>query len=165
MNGKIKKLVMDAMYLALSMIFSYVEAMLPINLGIPGVKLGLANSVSVIGLYSIGAWDTLLVGIARIIAMAMLFGNAVTIAYSLAGFLLSFLGMLLLRRLGLTRMAVSIGGGVLHNVGQLLTAVALLHSPQLMYYFPVLLAAGIVAGALIGLLAGLIHSRIKGILR
>lgn len=149
------------MLLALSMVLSYVEAMLPISLGVPGVKLGLPNIITVIGLYTLGVMPTLLVSLLRIILVAMSFGNAMTIAYSLAGFFLSFSSMLLLKRLSLSRTAVSIGGGVMHNLGQLLTAMLLLHSPQLMLYFPVLLAAGIAAGAAIGLLAGLMTDRLR----
>ena len=89
-----------------------------------------------------------------------------TLAYSISGFALSFLTMLLMRKAGgFHRTVVSVSGGVMHNVGQLLAAVALLHSQVLFYYLPVLMVAGVIAGALIGLVAGLITERIQLFLR
>ena len=131
MNQKAKKISLYGMLLALSMVLSSIEAILPFGIGVPGVKLGLPNIVTVVGLYSIGTPATLLISFARILLVAMSFGNAMTIAYSLAGFFLSFGGMLLLKSWQLSWTAVSICGGVLHNLGQLLTAMLLLHSPQL----------------------------------
>ncbi len=165
MNKRSKQISLYGMLLALSMVLSYIEAMLPINLGIPGVKVGFPNIVTVIGLYTIGPIPIMLISFARILLVAMTFGNAMTIAYSLAGFFLSFGGMLLLKKLGLSKTAVSISGGVLHNLGQLGVAIVLLQSPQLMYYFPVLLLAGIVAGALIGLMAGILIVRLDRFLK
>ncbi len=165
MNQKAKKISLYGMLLALSMVLSYIEAILPFGIGVPGVKLGLPNIVTVVGLYSIGTPATLLISFARILLVAMSFGNAMTIAYSLAGFFLSFGGMLLLKSWQLSRTAVSICGGVLHNLGQLLTAMLLLHSPQLLLYFPVLLAAGIAAGAAIGLTAGALSTHLHRFLQ
>ena len=107
MNQKAKKISLYGMLLALSMVLSYIEAILPFGIGVPGVKLGLPNIVTVVGLYSIGTPATLLISFARILLVAMSFGNAMTIAYSLAGFFLSFGGMLLLKSWQLSRTAVS----------------------------------------------------------
>ena len=149
------------MLLALAMILSYVEAMIPINIGVPGVKLGLPNIVTVIGLYTLGAVPTLIISILRILLVSFMFGNTMTLAYSLSGFALSFLTMTALIKIGgFQRTVVSITGGVMHNVGQLLAAILLLHSEALLFYLPVLMVAGVVAGALIGLVSGLIADRI-----
>lgn len=154
------------MLLALEMVLSYVEAMIPINIGVPGVKLGLPNIVTVIGLYSIGALPTLVISFLRILLVSFMFGNTMTLAYSISGFVLSFGTMLLMRKAGgFHRTVVSVSGGVMHNVGQLMAAVALLHSQVLLYYLPVLMVAGVIAGALIGLVAGLITERIQLFLR
>jgi heptaprenyl diphosphate synthase len=161
-NTKAKMISLYGMLLALSMVLSYVEAMIPVNIGVPGVKLGLPNIVTVIGLYSIGTGATIIISLLRIFLVAFTFGNAMTLAYSLSGFALSLVFMLLLKKLGgFSRIAISVSGGVMHNLGQLGAAVVLLHSQQLFYYFPVLLAAGVISGAVIGLLAGLVTERIR----
>ena len=116
-----------AMLVALAMIFSYVESLIPINLGIPGIKLGVANLVTVTGLY---------------------------ILYSLAGGILSFLVMLLLKRIkGFSMIGISIAGGVSHNIGQIVVAMCVLENTKLIYYLPVLMIAGTVTGILIGVVS------------
>ena len=126
-----RKTSLYGMLLALAMVLSYVEAMIPINIGVPGVKLGLPNIVTVIGLYSIGALPTLVISFLRILLVSFMFGNTMTLAYSISGFALSFLTMLLMRKAGgFHRTVVSVSGGVMHNVGQLMAAVALLHSAR-----------------------------------
>ena len=87
------------MLMALAMIFSYVEVLIPINLGVPGIKLGIANLVVVIGLFFLPAGEVLMISVARILLMGYLFGNGMSILYSLAGGLLSFLVMLLLKHI------------------------------------------------------------------
>ncbi len=165
-NNAAKRVSLYGLLLALSMVLSYVEAILPVNIGIPGVKLGLPNLVTVTGLYTLGVVPTMLISFLRILLVAATFGNAMTLCYSLSGFLLSLAAMLLLRRLGgFSSVTVSICGGVMHNIGQLLAAVFLLHSAVLFYYFPVLLGAGMAAGAVIGLLAGLVQQRIRHFLK
>ena len=122
--------------------------------------------MTVIGLYSIGVLPTLVISFLRILLVSFMFGNTMTLAYSIAGFALSFGTMLLMRKAGgFHRTVVSVSGGVMHNVGQLMAAVALLHSQVLFYYLPVLMVAGVIAGALIGLVAGLITERIQLFLR
>ncbi|OON87630.1 heptaprenyl diphosphate synthase [Oribacterium sp. C9] len=161
-----KKTSLYGMLLALAMILSYVEAIIPINIGVPGVKLGLPNIVTVIGLYSLGPVPTLIISFLRIILVSFMFGNTMTLAYSLAGFGLSFLTMLILLKIGGFHMTVvSVTGGVMHNVGQLMAAILLLHSEILFLYLPVLMIAGVAAGAVIGLVSGLITERIQTYLR
>ena len=150
-----KRVAYCACLIGLAMIFSYVESLIPLNFGIPGVKLGLANLVVVTGLAFLPPLQILAVLLARICLTGILFGNVLSLAYSLAGGLLSFLVMLLLRRVkGFSLVGISIAGGVAHNVGQLLTAMAILGNVHLGWYLPPLLAAGVVAGGLIGMLAG-----------
>lgn len=86
------------MLMALAMIFSYVEALIPINFGVPGIKLGIANLIVVIGLFFLPPAEVLMISIARILLMGYLFGNGMSILYSLAGGLLSFFVMLLLKK-------------------------------------------------------------------
>ena len=141
------------MLVALAMIFSYVEALIPISFGVPGIKLGLANLVVLSGLYRMKPTEVLSVSVARILLIGFLFGNGMSIIYSLSGGLLSFLVMFLLRKAGgFSVVGVSIAGGASHNIGQILVAAAVLKSSGVFYYLPVLIIAGIVTGALMGIL-------------
>lgn len=153
---------MFGVFTALALIFSYVEALIPINFGIPGVKLGLANLIVVIVLYK-GDWkDALFIAIARIVLSGFIFGNLFSILYSLSGGMLSLLVMVLLKKSNAFSIAgVSIGGGTAHNVGQLLIAMFVVQTYQVGYYLPVLLIAGVLTGALIGIVALEVMKRLR----
>lgn len=143
------------MLIALAMIFSYVEALLPFNFGIPGIKLGVANLVIVTSLYLLKPKDVWCLSLLRILLMGFLFGNGVSILYSLAGGILSLLVMLLLKtKGGFSMLGVSIGGGVSHNVGQLIAAICIVSNLNIAYYLPMLMIAGVITGAIIGMLSG-----------
>ena len=147
---------------ALAMIFSYVETLIPVNFGVPGVKLGLANLVVLSGLYYLRPAQVLAISAARIVLTGFLFGNGVSILYSLAGGLLSFCVMLLLRKaVGFSPAGVSVAGGVSHNIGQLLIAMLVLRTVHLAWYLPVLLVSGAVTGLLMGLLTGRILKALR----
>lgn len=153
---------MFGVFTALALIFSYVEAMIPINFGIPGVKLGLANLIVVIVLYKEDWKDALFIAVARIVLSGFIFGNLFSILYSLAGGLLSLLVMVLLKKTNAFSIAgVSIGGGAAHNVGQLLVAMFVVQTYQVGYYLPVLLIAGVLTGAMIGIVALEIVKRLR----
>ena len=140
---------------ALSLIFSYIEFLIPINFGIPGVKLGLANLVVVVSMYTLSSGKAFAINILRIALSGLLFGTFMSLLYSLAGGLLSFGVMALFKKLKIFGISgVSILGGIFHNIGQLIAAVLVLGTPALGWYFPVLLFAGMVAGLLIGIVAG-----------
>ena len=148
-----KKTAECGMLVALAMIFSYVEALIPINFGIPGIKLGLANLVVLYGLYMMKPCEVLVVSITRILLIGFLFGNGMSIIYSLAGGLLSFAVMLPLTRVKkLSPIGVSAVGAVSHNIGQILVAATLLKSAGLFYYLPALMISGVVTGSLMGVL-------------
>ena len=143
------------MLIALAMVFSYVEVLIPINFGIPGMKLGAANLVIVIGLYLLKPQEVLMISMIRIFLMGYMFGNGVSLLYSFAGGILSFLLMAVIRKMkGFSIVGVSIIGGVSHNIGQLLAATWIIRNLNLFYYLPALLAAGTATGALIGILSG-----------
>ena len=148
-----KKVAYCGMLCALAMIFNYVEALIPINFGIPGVKLGLANLVVLFGLYRMAPQEILAVQVARILLIGFMFGNGTSIIYSLAGGLLSFAIMLFLIRTGLfTPVGVSAAGGAAHNIGQIIVAMAVLRSGGLLYYLAVLMVTGVITGVVMGLL-------------
>lgn len=141
-------------FLALALICSYVESLIPFYFGIPGVKLGLTNIVVVLMLYCVGTREALLISVLRIVLAGFLFGNMFSILYSLAGGLLSFFVMYLLKRSGkFGVLPISVSGGVFHNVGQLFVAAFVVDNYNILYYMPVLFAAGIVTGLLIGVAA------------
>lgn len=149
------------MYLALALICSYVESLIPFYFGVPGIKLGLTNVVVVLLLYTLGAKEAFLVSVIRIILAGFLFGNPFSILYSLSGGILSFLSMYLLKRGGkLKVVTVSVAGGVMHNIGQLVTAALVVENYHILYYLPVLLIAGFVTGFFIGIVSQEIILRI-----
>lgn len=150
---------------ALGLIIGYIEFLVPIPLGIPGVKPGFANIVIVWALYSLGPWEALMINGMRIFLSGFLFGNFSMILYSLAGASVSFLCMCLAKKSGLFSMTgVSMIGGVMHNMGQLLMAMAVLETVSLVYYGPVLLTAGVITGLLIGIVTGEVKKRIPAAL-
>ena len=150
---------------ALGLIIGYIEFLIPIPLGIPGVKPGFANIVIVWALYSLGPWEALMINGMRIFLSGCLFGNFSMNLYSLAGAAVSFLCMCLAKKSGLFSMTgVSMIGGVMHNMGQLLVAMAVLETVSLVYYGPVLLAAGVITGLLIGIVTGEVNKRIPAAL-
>lgn len=159
-----KKIATMGILVALAMICSYVETLIPIQLGVPGVKPGLANIVVFAALYTFGPADAFLISIVRIVLVSVTFGNLSAMVYSLAGGLCSFLVMLFCKKSDLfSKTGVSIAGGVAHNVGQLVVAAFVVESAAVFAYLPVLLMAGCVAGAFIGLLGGMIIRRIPQI--
>ena len=150
---------------ALGLIIGYIEFLIPIPLGIPGVKPGFANIVIVWALYSLGPWEALMINGMRIFLSGFFFGNFSMIRYSLAGAAVSFLCMCLAKKSGLFSMTgVSMIGGVMHNMGQLLVAMAVLETVSLVYYGPVLLAAGVITGLLIGIVTGEVKKRLPAAL-
>lgn len=157
-----QKVALYGMLIALEFLLSYVETLIPISLGVPGVKLGLANLVNIVGLYVIGAPGTAAVALVRIVLVGFTFGNMFSMLYSLAGGALSLGVMVLCRKMDwFSQTGVSIAGGAGHNIGQLLVAAAVVENGGVFYYLPFLLLAGTVAGALIGLLGGIVTKRIS----
>jgi len=147
---------------ALALIFSYVEAIIPYNPGIPGVKLGIANVVTVIALYRFGPKDAAAVSVIRIVVAGLLFNGLFGMLYSLAGAALSLIGMIALKKAGLFSVTgVSMAAGVLHNLGQLLMAAALIDDLRIFFYFPVLMFSGIAAGILVGVISVLVLKALR----
>lgn len=157
---RLRRMTTLSLLFALAMIFSFVESRLPTFIPIPGVKLGLCNVVIIFTLLKLGAPAAIAVSLLRVLLSSMLFGNAAAFFYSLAGAILSLAVMILLLRLRFfSAVGISVLGGVMHNIGQLLMAWILLGTAGVMYYLPMLLIAGVIAGALIGLLSAYLHKR------
>lgn len=151
-------------FTALALIFSYVETLIPVNLGIPGVKLGLANLIIVVALYKMRLSEAYLLSVVRVLLAGFIFGNYFSIIYSLAGGLLSLTVMALLKKWGgFSLQGISIAGGVFHNIGQLIVAAVVVETFSFTYYFPVLLVAGLLTGLVIGIVAEMMLKRLVNI--
>lgn len=151
------------LFAALALIFSYIEVLIPFSIGIPGVKLGIANLVIIVTLYLFDWRYAMGVNLVRVIVAGLLFNGAFGALYSLAGAVLSMTVMALLKKTGLFSVTgVSIAGGVTHNLGQILVAAFLVSNLRMFVYFPVLIFSGIVSGAVIGIVSYLILKRLPG---
>ena len=152
-----KKLVKLGLLLAIALILSYVESLIPFGFGIPGIKLGLANLAVLLCLYCIGTKEAIGLNIMRILLSGFLFGNMYSIIYSLAGGVLSFLVMWIGKKINLWSISgVSVLGGVGHNIGQILIAAFVVETVGVFFYIPFLLFAGVLTGVLMGLITKLV---------
>lgn len=157
---KTKRLVLLAMLTAVAMILSYVESLLP-SVGIPGVKMGLANIAVIFALFRFGWKEAAALSLVRVVLVSLLFGSVGAMLYSFAGAVLSLAVMALLRRIDrFSTVGISVAGGVAHNAGQILMAMLILQTKQLLGYLPVLAVSGIAGGVLTGLAAALLIRRI-----
>ena len=146
---------------ALALVLSFVETLIPIPIPIPGVKLGLANLVTVVGLYLIGIPGTIAVTLVRIVIVGFSFGNQYSMIYGLSGSFLSLLVMAILKKTGrFSQISISVLGGIAHNIGQITFAAVIVQTSGVFYYLPFLIAAGCIAGTLIGIVGGLITGRL-----
>ena len=149
------------MTLSFALILSFVESRIPAPVAIPGVKVGLANIAVIFALYKLGAREAVAVSILRILIVSMLFGSVASLIYSVAGAALSLSMMILLKKLTpLTEVAVSVCGGVMHNVGQIVAASFMLSTNVVVYYLPFLLVSGTLAGMVIGIASALLIKRV-----
>ncbi|MCQ4774894.1 Gx transporter family protein [Lacrimispora saccharolytica] len=156
-----QKVALYGVLIALAMVLSYVDMLIPLPVGIPGVKPGLANLVVFLALYTMTAREALLISMVRVLLVSITFGNGSAFLYSMAGGILSFLVMCIFQKKDfLLPAGVSIAGGIAHNVGQLLMAAVILENGAVFTYFPVLLAAGCITGGIIGFLGEQIRKRI-----
>lgn len=156
-----KKVAVSGVLIALAFIFSYVEVLIPFQLGIPGVKLGLANIVSLVALYLLDEKTAATITVVRVILTGFTFGSLYSMLYSMAGALLSLAFMIGAKRWNkFTMIGVSVLGGVMHNIGQLIMADVVLKTVPFFYYTPVLILSGIVTGIMIGFLGKGIQERL-----
>ena len=164
MERKGARLASFGVFVALALIFSYIETLITFQIGIPGVKLGLANLVIVIALYRMPVGEVYLLSGVRVVLTGFLFGNLMSILYSLAGGILSLTVMWGMKRIrSVSILGVSIAGGVFHNIGQLLAAALMVETYGVFSYLPVLLISGLLTGFVIGLAAGEMLKRIRSL--
>ncbi len=165
MKKDIRRYAMLGLVTAVALVLSYVEAILPpIWSAVPGIKIGLPNIIIIFILYKTGLKDAITVSAIRLFLVALLFGNAMTLVYSVAGAALSLGLMTLCKKVNLFSMVgVSIVGGVAHNLGQILVAMALFETSQIGYYMIVLAITGTIAGVFVGIAASIILKRFEKI--
>ena len=157
-----RKIAQYGLLVALALILSYVEAQLPVFFAVPGMKLGLTNLVVLTALYGMDAKSAFAINILRIFLVSILFGNGMSLAYSIAGGLLSGAVMFLLKATGkFSIVTVSIAGGIAHNVGQICAAMVLLQTTALGWYLLVLWVSGLLSGAVIGIVGGELCRRLE----
>ena len=155
------KLTRLAMCIAVAMVLSFVESQIPAFVAIPGIKVGLANIAVIYTLYKLGWKEAVLVSLVRVLLISLLFGSIMSLFYSLAGAVLSLVGMCLLKKMDkFSVIAVSVVGGILHNLGQIGMACILLETNVIIYYLPFLFLSGIIAGIVTGLLGAYMVKRI-----
>lgn len=158
-----KKTALLGMLVALAFVLSYIETLIPVNLGIPGAKLGLANLVVMVALYTLGMKEAFGLSMVRILLTGLTFSSMAAMLYSFAGGLLSFAVMALMKKTKkLSVTGVSVLGGIAHNAGQIFVAMWILDTATLIYYLPVLAITGVASGTVIGLLAVMVIRRIFG---
>ncbi|MBR1692887.1 MAG: Gx transporter family protein [Lachnospiraceae bacterium] len=157
-----KKLTALGLLLAVSVLLGFIEHLLPVFLPVPGAKLGLANLVVLLLLFTPEyKWQEIFCfQLARVVLTGLLFANLFSLLYSLAGMLLSLAAMLLVRKcFGFGVLAVSMVGGVFHNIGQILVAAGLISGYTVLYYLPSLLVFGLIAGFCMGVLSHILLER------
>ena len=159
-NNPTRRLTVLAMLAAVAFVLSWLDSLIPLSGALPGAKLGLANLAVLAGLYLLGPGPGALLCLLKILLATFLFGNAYSFFYSLGGGLLSFVAMALTYR-RCSPLFVSLLGGMLHNVGQVLVAMAVLETPGLVAYLPVLLLCGMGAGCAVGLAGGILVARCR----
>lgn len=156
------KIALCGVLIALAMILSYLESLVPIHMAVPGVKLGLANLVTIIALQRLDLKSTIVISVGRIILSNILFGNMAVLLYSLAGAACSILIMTLLKKCRVFGLVgISVAGAVFHNLGQIFVAVCVMENVRIFYYMFILLITGTVAGVAIGLLASFLLKNIR----
>lgn len=161
-----RDLALCAVMIALALVFSYVERLIPVTPSIPGIKLGLSNLVILCAIYLLGPKYALAISVARIFLAGFMFGTMTTIIYSLAGGLLSFLIMVLLYCLTkMSPIAISCIGGICHNIGQIIVAMIIYENLILGYYLPILMVVGFITGLVIGIVTGLLLPTLRKSLR
>lgn len=160
-----KKITQMGLFLATALVLSYLESLLPVVIAVPGVKIGLANIITMLLLYQYGGRRAFLFMVVRVVLSGFLFSGMAGIVYSLAGGICCIVVMELIRKIPYCSiLGVSMAGAVSHNFGQILVAWLVMANSHILYYFPVLCISGLITGILIGLLSDILWKCLKNIL-
>ena len=167
MRNKTKKIALLGVLTTLALVLSYLETLLPpLSTVAPGIKIGLPNIVIVLLLYRFGVVETVVVSIMRVFIVSLMFGNVMTLAYSLVGAILSITLMKLMMKIKLfSEVGVSVVGGISHNLGQILVAIFLFDTVQIGYYMIILSITGTIAGVVVGIISSILLKKLDKILK
>lgn len=156
-----RKVALYGILIALAMVMSFVESLIPVPIPVPGIKLGLANLVTITGLYLVGIPGTICVTVLRVVLVGFSFGNPYSMIYGLSGSILSLFVMAMAKKYQwFSQVGISILGGVFHNIGQIIFAAMIVRTAGVFVYLPALLLAGSIAGTVIGILGGIMTERL-----
>ena len=163
MRNKTRRIALLGVLTSVALVLSYLEVMLPpISTAVPGIKMGLPNIIIIFVLYKFGLKEAVTVSLIRVFIVALLFGNVMTLAYSVAGAVLSLGLMTLFKKINLfSQIGVSIIGGISHNLGQILVAIFLFDTIQIGYYMIVLSITGTIAGVVIGIISSILVKKLE----
>ena len=165
-GSRTKTVALYGMLVAVALVLSWAEAQMPAFFAVPGMKIGLTNIVVLLALYLLGEKSAVFINLVRILLVFFLFGSGLGVLYSLAGGALSTAVMILLKKTGrLKIVTVSIAGGLCHNIGQILVAMALMRTKSIAWYLLVLWFTGLAAGAATGIISGILCARLKKVIR
>ncbi len=159
---KTQRIALSGLLVALMLVLGYVESLMPVAAGIPGIKLGLSNGILIFAVYMLGIPTAFVLMVLKVLLSGLMFGGVSAMMYAFAGGLLSMVFMCLLSRVkGVHTVVVSMVGGLMHNVGQVGLAMVMLRTPQLMYYMGILMLVGLGCGALTGVCASSVMKHLK----
>lgn len=164
MNNRIstKKIALCGVLTALAMIFSYIESVIPVPIPVPGIKLGVANIAVITILYVLGVKEAIVINLLRIVLTSLLFGNVNSFLFSISGAALSLTIMIIMKKLDFfSCIGVSVCGGVMHNIGQIIAAVFIMGSEAIVFYLPVLIVSGVFTGVVIGVVSGIVAKHVR----
>ena len=164
-NQGARRIALSGLLTSLMLVFGLIERQFPLPIAVPGVKLGLANSVLLYSLYMLGIRQSVVLMLLKALLSWLIYMNLSAMLYSLAGGVLSLIAMILVMRIkGVSVIGVSALGAVFFNVGQILVAVLMLNTPQLLVtYLPILMISGVVTGVLTGIVAQMVMKHLKTI--
>ena len=161
MRRDTKRIALCGILLSMMLVLGYVEHLIPVAAGIPGVKLGLSNGVLIFALYMLDAPTAFVLMIVKVVLSGLMFGGVSAMMYAMAGGVMSMLTMMLLKKFHFHLVIISMFGAVMHNVGQVLMAMLVLQTPKLMYYMAILMFVGLATGAVTGVAANATIKHIK----
>lgn len=157
-----KKIALCGVLTALAMIFSYIESVIPVPIPVPGIKLGVANIAVITILYVLGVKEAIVINLLRIVLTSLLFGNVNSFLFSISGAALSLAIMIIMKKLDFfSCIGVSVCGGVMHNIGQIIAAVFIMGSEVIVFYLPVLIVSGVFTGVVIGVVSGIVAKHVR----
>ncbi len=167
-NNSTKKIVRLSLFLALGVVLNIIESMLPVLIPVPGVKLGIANTIGLIVLYYYGPKEYTLIGFLRVILVALLRTGIGSISFilSLSGWLLSTIFVLLIHLIKkVSIFGLSMSSAVMHGVGQIIMVIFIYSLPEMINYLPILIVSGIISGNVLALLCSELLKKLDKVMR